>query len=157
MKGNAKLIQTLNEILTAELVAINQYFVHFKMRDNWGYRGLAKMTREEAVGEMKHADELIERILFLEGVPNVQRLAKVRVGETVLEQLKLDLKLEEEAILRLNKAIAQARSAQDHGTCELLEQILHSEEEHAEWIEAQLTLIEQVGEQNYLAQQIHHS
>ena len=157
MKGNAKLIQTLNEILTAELVAINQYFVHAKMRENWGYHRLAKATREESIGEMKHADALIERILFLEGMPNVQRLAKVRLGETVVEQLELDLKLEVEAIPRLNKAIAQARNAQDNGTCEMLEHILHSEEEHAEWLGAQLTLIEQVGEQNYLAQQIHHS
>ncbi|HSP97584.1 MAG TPA: bacterioferritin [Candidatus Dormibacteraeota bacterium] len=154
MKGNAKLIETLNEILTGELTAINQYFVHAKMCANWGYARLAHKIREESMGEMKHADEVIERILFLEGVPNMQRLDKVRVGETVLEQLKLDLKLEEVAVPRLNKAIAQAVDVGDNTTRELLEKILVSEEEHVDWLEAQLTLIKQVGEQNYLSQQI---
>ncbi|MFN8644766.1 MAG: bacterioferritin [Candidatus Binatia bacterium] len=154
MKGNAKLIETLNEILTGELTAINQYFVHAKMCANWGLARLAHKIREESIGEMKHADEVIERILFLEGVPNVQRLDKVRIGETVHEQLKLDLKLEEVAIPRLNKAIAQATDAGDNTTRDLVERILISEEEHVDWLEAQLELIRQVGEQNYLAQQI---
>ena len=154
MKGNAKLIETLNEILTGELTAINQYFIHAKMCSNWGYKRLAHKNREESIEEMKHADELIERILFLEGVPNMQRLEKVRVGETVLEQLKLDLKLEEVAIPRLNKAIAQAVDVADNTTRELLEKMLVSEEDHVDWLEAQLTLIKQVGEQNYLSQQI---
>src|SRR6187399_1585085 len=151
MKGNAKLIETLNEILTGELTAINQYFIHAKMCENWGYHRLAKKVRDESIGEMKHADEIIERILFLEGVPNMQRLEKVRVGETVHEQLKLDLKLEEVAVPRLNKAIEQAVGVGDNTTRELLEEILVSEEEHVDWLEAQLNLIKQVGEQNYLA------
>jgi bacterioferritin len=154
MKGNAKLIEALNEILTGELTAINQYFVHAKMCENWGYHRLAHKDREESMGEMKHADRLIERILFLEGVPNVQRLDKVRVGETVAEQLKLDLKLEEVAIPRLNKAIALAVEVGDNTTRDLLEDILESEEDHVDWLESQLELIRQVGEQNYLAQQI---
>ena len=154
MKGNAKLIEALNEILTGELTAINQYFVHAKMCDNWGYDRLAHKVREESISEMKHADELIERILFLEGVPNLQRLDKVLVGETVAEQLKLDLKLEEVAVPRFNKAIALAVQVADNTTRELLEGMLKSEEEHVDWLESQLTLIGQVGEQNYLAQQI---
>lgn len=154
MKGNKKLIEALNEILTGELTAINQYFVHAKMCQNWGFARLAEVSRKESIGEMKHADELIERILFLDGIPNLQRLGKVRVGETVAEQLRLDLALEMEAIPNLNKAIAQAREAADNGTRELLEKILVSEEEHVDWLESQLELIKQVGEQNYLAQQI---
>jgi len=154
MKGNAKLIEALNEILTGELTAINQYFIHAKMCDNWGYDRLAHKVREESISEMKHADELIERILFLEGVPNMQRLDKVRVGETVSEQLKLDLKLEETAVPRFNKAVALAVELADNTTRELLARMLKSEEEHVDWLEAQLSLISQVGEQNYLAQQI---
>ncbi|MCX8072639.1 MAG: bacterioferritin [Candidatus Binatia bacterium] len=154
MKGNAKLIEMLNEILTGELTGINQYFVHAKMCENWGYKHLYEKIRNESLEEMKHADEIIERILFLEGVPNMQRLGKVRVGETVPEQLKLDLALEKEAVERLNRAIALAVEVGDNGTRELLESILTSEEDHIEWLEAQLTLLRQVGEQNYLAQQI---
>jgi len=155
MKGNAKLLEALNEILTGELTAINQYFIHAKMCDNWGYERLAHKNREESISEMKHADELIERILFLEGVPNMQRLDKVRVGETVPEQLKLDLGLERVAIPRFNKSIALAVDVGDNTTRELLEDMLTSEEDHVNWLEAQLELIKQVGEQNYLAQQIH--
>ena len=154
MKGNAKLIEALNEVLTGELTSVNQYFVHAKMCENWGYHRLAHAVRAESIEEMKHADELIERILYLDGVPNVQRLGKVRVGETVPEQLKLDYKLEQEAIPRLNQGIALAVEVADNGTRELLEDILTSEENHIEWLEAQLTLLAQVGEQNYLAQQI---
>ncbi len=155
MKGNAKLIEALNEVLTAELTGINQYVIHAKMRENWGYKRLAQVTRKEAVGEMKHADEVIERILYLEGVPNMQRLGKVKVGETVAEQLKLDLALEKEAVARLNKGIELAVEVHDNGSRELLEEILASEEEHVDWLEAQLELVKQVGEQNYLAQQIY--
>ena len=155
MKGNAKLIEALNEILTGELTAINQYFIHAKMCENWGYHRLTAAHRKESIDEMKHADRLTERILYLEGVPNMQRLAKVRVGETVPEQLKLDYKVEQEAIPRLNQAIALAVQVGDNGTRELLEDILTAEEEHANWLEAQFVLLEQVGEQNYLAQQIH--
>ncbi|MGD9764505.1 MAG: bacterioferritin [Candidatus Binatia bacterium] len=154
MKGNPKLLETLNEVLTAELTAINQYFIHAKMCANWGYQRLAHKNREESIGEMKHAEKVIDRILFLEGVPNMQRLDKVRAGETVPEQLQLDLKLEEIAIPRLNKGIALAVEVGDNTTRDLLEEILESEEEHVDWLEAQLELIRQVGEQNYLAQQI---
>lgn len=154
MKGNAKLIELLNEVLTGELTGINQYFVHAKMCENWGYKHLYEKIRKESLEEMKHAEELIERILYLEGVPNMQRLGKVRVGETVSEQFKLDLALEKEAVERLNRAIALAVEVSDNGTRELLEEILTSEESHIEWLEAQLTLLRQVGEQNYLAQQI---
>ncbi len=157
MKGNVKLIEALNDVLTAELTAINQYFVHAKMCANWGYRRLAEVNRKESIGEMKHADEVIERILFLQGVPNMQRLGKVRVGETVAEQLKLDHGLELDAIGRLNKSIALAVEVGDNGSRELLDEILVSEEEHVDWLEAQIELIKQVGEQNYLAQQIRDS
>jgi bacterioferritin len=155
VKGNAKLIEALNDILTGELTGINQYFVHAKMCENWGYKRLAEMNRKESIEEMKHADGLVERILFLEGVPNMQRLGKVRVGEAVPEQLKLDHALELEAVGKLNKAIALAVEVGDNGSRELLEKVLVSEEEHIDWLEAQLELIKQVGEENYLAQQIH--
>ncbi len=155
MKGNAKVIEALNDILTGELTGINQYFVHAKMCENWGYERLAEAVRKESIEEMKHADELIERILFLEGVPNLQRLGKVKVGEKVPEQLKLDRELELEAVGKLNKAIALAGELGDNGTRELLEDVLESEEQHVNWLEAQLELIQQVGEENYLAQQMH--
>ncbi|HSD10326.1 MAG TPA: bacterioferritin [Candidatus Binatia bacterium] len=154
MKGSAKIIEALNDILTAELTGINQYFVHAKMCDNWGYERLAEAIRKESLGEMKHAEELIERILFLEGLPNIQRLGKVKVGEKVAEQLKLDHALELEAIAKLNKAIALATDAGDNGSRDLFEDILESEEDHVNWLEAQLELIAQVGDDNYLAQQI---
>jgi bacterioferritin len=157
MQGNARLIEALNEVLTAELTGINQYFIHAKMCENWGYKRLADADRKESIEEMKHADEVVERILYLEGVPNMQRLGKVRVGETVPEQLKLDHGLEADAITRLNKSIALAVEVGDNGSRELLEKILVSEEEHANWLEAQLELIKQVGEQNYLAQQMRDS
>jgi len=154
MKGNDQVIQLLNEVLTGELTAINQYFIHARMCQNWGYERLWKKVRSESIGEMKHADELIARILFLDGLPNLQRLGKVDVGTTVHEQLKLDLELEKSAIKMLNSGIELARSVGDNGSRELLEKILVSEEEHVDWLEAQLTLIQQVGEANYLSQQI---
>jgi bacterioferritin len=153
-KTHADVIDTLNEVLTAELTAINQYFVHAKMCKNWGYERLHEHARAESIDEMKHADAIIERILYLEGIPNVQRLFKINVGETVLEQMKSDMVLEKEAIARMNKGVELARSHGDNGTRHLLEEILKSEEEHLDWIEAQMTLIAQVGEANYLAQQI---
>ena len=155
MKGKKKVIDALNEILTGELTAINQYFIHAKMCANWGLKKLAETIRKESIGEMKHADELIERILFLDGVPNMQRLNKVRVGETVPEQFDLDLKLELEAIPLLNRTIALAVEVGDNGTRELLEEVLTSEENHVDWLEAQIDLIKTVGLENYLAQQIH--
>ncbi len=154
MKGNDKVIQTLNDVLTAELTSINQYFIHAKMCQNWGYHKLAKKIREESIDEMKHADKLIERILFLEGIPNVQRLNKVNVGETVREQFELDLKLELDAISRFNTGIALARDVGDNASRELLERMLISEEEHTDWLETQLSLITQLGEPMYCAQQL---
>ena len=154
MRGNDQVVTTLNNVLTNELTAINKYFIHARMCENWGYQRLYEKFREESIGEMKDADEIIQRILYLEGVPNMQRLGKVNVGETVPEQFRLDLEVEKAAIKALNEGIEQARSLGDNGTRELLEHILQGEEEHANWIEAQLTLIAQVGEANYLAQQI---
>ena len=155
MKGHDQIVSLLNEVLTAELTAINQYFVHARMCENWGYRRLWKKVRDESIGEMRHADRLIERILYLEGVPNVQRLGKVNVGQTVPEQLRLDLELERAAVKALNAGIELCRGLGDNGSRELLENILIGEEEHVDWIEAQLTLIQQMGEPPYLAQQIH--
>ena len=154
MKGHDRIIAALNDVLTAELTAINQYFIHARMCENWGYERLWKKVREESIGEMRHADKLIERILYLEGIPNLQRLGKVNVGQTVPEQLRLDLEVEKAAIKALNDGIELARSLGDNGTRELLENLLEGEEAHANWIEAQLTLITQVGEAHYLAQQI---
>lgn len=155
MKGNAQIIEALNDVLTAELTAINQYFVHAKMCENWGYKSLASKKREESVEEMKHADVVIDRILFLDGVPNMQRLNAVRVGEEPVEQHRLDLALELEAVERLNKCIALCRDKADNGTRELLEGILTDEEEGIDWLEAQLHLVEEVGRERYLAEQIH--
>ena len=155
MKGDTAIIEALNEVLTAELTAINQYFVHYKMCEDWGYERLAKKKREESIEEMKHADNVIERILYFDGVPNMQRMNPVRVGEDPIEQHKLDLALEVEAIERLNKGIALAREKADNGTRELLEGILQNEEEGADWLEAQLHIVDEIGKENYLAEQIH--
>lgn len=155
MQGDSEIIELLNEVLTAELTAVNQYFIHSKMCENWGFNRLAAHNREESIDEMKDADEVIERILYLEGVPNMQRLNPVRVGETVPEQLALDLELERSAIERYNRGVALAVAKGDNGTRALLESKLQGEESHADWLEAQLELIEQVGVENYLATQIH--
>lgn len=154
MKGDPKIIDLLNEVLTAELTAINQYFIHAKMCANWGYLELAQKIRAESIDEMRHAEQLIDRILYFDGVPNLQRLYKVNVGETVPEQFKLDLELEIVAIDRLNKGIAACRDAADNGTRDLLEQILVSEEQHADWLETQLHLVEKLGEAGYLAERL---
>ena len=154
MKGDSKVIDLLNEILTAELTAINQYFLHAKMCQNWGYKRLYDYIYKESIDEMKHADRLIERILFLEGLPNVQRLGKVNIGLTVVEMLHNDLGIEMEAIPRLNNSIQICRELKDNGTEDLMTKILVSEEEHADWLEAQLELVKQVGEAQYLSQQI---
>jgi bacterioferritin len=154
MKGDPKVIDLLNEVLTNELTAINQYFLHAKMLGNWGYRHLAKYERGESIDEMKHADELIERILFLDGLPNLQKLGKLNIGQTVVEILKADLALEMVAIPLLQKGMQLCRDAGDHGSEDLLLRILKNEEEHVDWIEAQLELIKQIGESGYLAQQI---
>lgn len=155
MKGDKDIISALNDILTEELTAINQYFIHYKMCQNWGYKRLAHKKYEESIEEMKHADRVIERILFLDGTPNMQRLSPVKVGENPVEQHELDLALELGAVTRLNQAIELARSKQDNGTRELLEQILRDEEESVDWHEAQLHLIREVGKERYLAEQIH--
>ena len=154
MKGNDQVIDLLNEVLTGELTAVNQYFIHAKMCGNWGYERLHKKVRMESIDEMRHAEALIDRILYLEGVPNIQRYWKVQVGQTVKEQLTADLGVEKKALELLNRAIETCRNVGDHGSRELLEKILVSEEQHTDWLEAQLTLIAQVGEANYLAQQI---
>ncbi len=155
MKGNTAIIEALNEVLTAELTAINQYFIHHKMCEDWGYERLSKKKREESKEEMQHADSVIGRILYLEGVPNMQRLSPVRIGEDPVEQHKLDLALETDAVDRLNKAIALCREKADNGTRELLEDILVNEEESVDWLEAQLHIIEEIGKEQYLAEQIH--
>ena len=154
MKGSEQIIELLNDVLTAELTGVNQYWVHARMCENWGYQKLWQTVRAEAIDEMKHADEVIARILYLDGMPNLQRLGKVMVGQTVPEQFKLDLGLEVAAIERLNKGIALCRDQGDNGTRELLERILVSEEHHLDWLETQIGLIEHLGEAHYLAQQM---
>jgi bacterioferritin len=154
MKGDAKVIAVLNDVLANELTAINQYFLHARLCENWGYERLWKKVRAESIDEMQHADKVIQRILYLEGHPNLQKLGKLEIGETVLEQLQSDLALEKRAIPVLNAGVEICRAKGDNGTAELLEEILVDEEEHADWLEAQLTLVEQVGVQNYLAQQV---
>ncbi len=154
MQGRPEVIELLNEVLTAELTAVNQYFVHSKMCENWGYSRLASKIHDEAIDEMKHADRLIERILYFEGVPNLQRLGTVRVGETVPEQFQLDLEVEYDAVERFNRGIALARDLGDNGTRELLATMLVSEEEHADYLETQLALIEAIGEPLYLSQHL---
>lgn len=154
MRGDAEVVDALNEILTSELTAINQYFIHYKMCENWGYKRLAKKKREESIEEMKHADRVIERILYLGGVPNMQRLSPVRVGEEPIEMHKLDLALELEAVARLNRAIALCLSKNDGGSRELVESILNEEEDAIDWLEAQLHQVTDMGRENYLAQQL---
>lgn len=150
MQGDKQIITYLNRILTNELTAINQYFMHAKLCDHWGYSKLAHKNREESIEEMKHADELMERILFLEGLPNLQDLHKINVGENVPEQLRLDLDLELEATKLLREAINYCRQQQDDVSKELLQRILKAEEGHIDWLETQLDLIKDIGLQNYL-------
>ncbi len=155
MHGDPEIIDLLNDVLTAELTAINQYFIHAKMCENWGYHRLASHGRDESIEEMKHAEMVIDRILYFDGVANMQRLFPVRVGETVAEQLQLDLEVEYAAVERLNSGIATAVAKGDNGTRELLAGILVSEEEHIDWIETQQETIRQIGIEQYLAQQLH--
>jgi bacterioferritin len=154
MKGDPRIIDTLNEVLTGELTAINQYFLHAKMCMNWGYAYLGKKIYDESIDEMKHADKLVERVLFLDGLPNLQRLNTLAIGTTVVEVLKSDLALESATVPRLNKAIALCRDVGDNGSEELLTRILVDSESHVDWLEQQIELLSQVGEPNYLAQQI---
>ena len=152
MKGDAKVIGFLNKALYNELTAINQYFLHAKMLKNWGLKMLAAHEHHESIDEMKHADLLAERILFLDGLPNFQALGKLRIGETPVEILRCDLALEMDAVQLLREAIAYSESIGDYVSRKLFADILDSEEEHIDWIETQLSLVERLGEQNYLAQ-----
>jgi bacterioferritin len=154
MQGHADVIQLLNDVLCAELTAINQYFIHARMLENQRYTKLAKHAQEESIGEMKHAQDLIDRILYLDGVPNMQKYMKINVGQTVPEQHQFDLATERDAVDRLNKGIELCRGLGDNGSRVLLEAILEEEEGHIDWLEAQLLQIQQLGLENYLAQQI---
>lgn len=154
MKGSDKVIEVLGDVLAAELTAINQYFIHSRMNENWGYKKLSSHMKKESIEEMGHADNVIQRILFLDGVPDLQRYMKITVGKNVEEMMKLDLELEFKAIERLNNGIKIAIEEKDNGSRELLEKILIDEEEHIDWIEAQLTIIKDIGIANYLQNQI---
>jgi bacterioferritin len=155
MKGNEGVIAVLNETLKAELTAINQYFLHAEMCENWGYVKLASYLRKESIDEMKHAEALMERILYLDGMPTMNELFPLRIGRNVKEQIQNDLNLELDAIPRLNQGIALAVQVGDNGTRELLTRILTDEEHHVDYLEAQLHVIQEIGIENYLAQQIH--
>ena len=155
MQGNARVIELLNDVLTAELTAINQYFIHAKMLDNWGLRRLAHHFREASIDEMKDAERITDRILYLDGVPNYQRIGPVKIGETAMEKLRLALDLEKEAIERYNRGVDLARSKGDNGTRQMLAELLVDEEAHADWLETQLDAVNAVGEANYLAQHLH--
>ena len=154
MNGNPEILKVLQEVLSAELTAINQYFIHARMLRNWRYMRLAEHTEKESIGEMKHAQEAIDRILYFDGTPNMQKYMKINVGKTVPEMMKVDLDLEQHAVRRLNHGIAVATQKADNGTRALFEKILISEEEHIDWLEGQLQQIKDMGVENYLAQQI---
>jgi bacterioferritin len=157
MKGDPRVIDALNDVLTNELTAINQYFLHAKMCLNWGYAYLGKKIYKESMDEMKHAERLVDRVLFLEGLPNLQKLGKLAIGTSVVEILKSDLAFESATVPRLNAAIQLCRDAGDNGSEELLTRILVDSESHVDWLEQQQDLLTQVGEAHYLAQQIRES
>jgi bacterioferritin len=154
MKGDAKVIEFLNKVLYNELTAINQYFLHYRMFKNWGYQELAEHEYKESIEEMKHADHLIERILFLEGLPNLQHLGKLRIGENVLECIQGDLDLELAATKDLRMAIGHCEGVADYVSRDLFRTILHDEEEHIDWLETQLSLVKDIGAERYLQSKI---
>jgi len=154
MKGNEQVIEFLQEVLKGELTAINQYFLHAEMMENWGYERLAKITRKESIEEMMHAEKLIERLLYLDAAPNMSELFPLRIGANLKQQLENDLAVEYDAVPRLNRAINAAVAAADNGSRELFEKILVDEEHHVDFLEAQLHLIQEMGYENYLAQQM---
>ena len=154
MKGDAKVIEHLNKALYNELIAINQYFLHARMFQNWGLKELGEHEYKESIDEMKHADKLIERILFLDGLPNLQNLGKLSIGQTPREALECDLRLENQAVPDLRAGIAHCEQVADYTSRQLLADILASEEEHIDWLETQLALMDRLGEQNYLQTKI---
>ena len=154
MKGDAKVIEFLNKALYNELTAINQYFLHYRMYKNWGFGELAKHEYEESIDEMKHADKLIDRILYLDGLPNLQKLGKLLIGETPIEALACDLRLEQIAVPDLKAGIACCETVGDYVSRELFKEILEAEEEHIDWLETQLALVARIGEVNYLQTKI---
>ena len=154
MKGDPQVLELLNAVLTAELTAVNQYFIHAKMCANWGYMDLAAYTKAESIDEMRHAEQMIDRILFLEGVPNMQRYFKIKVGKSVKEQFENDLALEVEAVKRLNNGVKKCVEVGDNTSRQILEKILAEEEHHIDWLETQLQLIASIGAERYLSQKI---
>jgi bacterioferritin len=154
MKGDPRIIDLLNEVLTGELTAVSQYFLHARMCRNWGFDYLGKKIYEESIDEMRHSDRLIERILFLDGLPNLQKLGKLTIGQNAIEVLRNDLALELTSVPRLNNGVRQCRDIGDNGSEDLLTHILVQSEEHVDWLESQLEAVAQAGEQNYLAQMI---
>jgi len=154
LKGDPEVLRYLQEVLKAELTAINQYFLHAEMMENWGYHKAAAYTRKESIEEMQHAEKLIERILYLEGAPNMSELFPLRIGQNLKQQIENDLALEYEAVPRLNRAVNVAVAAGDNGSRDLFEKILIAEEHHVDYLEAQLHMIQEMGYENYLTQQI---
>jgi len=155
MKGKPEVIEALQKALSEELQAISQYFLHGEMQSNWGYKRLYAEIKKQAIGEMKHAEALIERIIFLEGIPNLNEFPKLKVGKTVEQQLQNDLNLEKTAVAEYNEWVALARKLGDHTSADLMETLLKDEEDHVDFLEAQLSMIKELGLQNYLAQQMH--
>ena len=154
MKGKPEVLAVLSEMLKEELAAINQYMLHAEMCDNWGYKRLGSSTKKQSIGEMKHAEQLIERILFLEGMPKMEEMGKLNIGKDVPQQLKNDLTLEKEAVVAYNRAVEICRKAGDNATADFVKDMLKDEEEHVDLLETQLGLIQELGLQNYLSQQL---